>query len=64
MMIKLNGYLFWLKMMAYWRNMILFGIKSLLILKKVFDNEPVYNKKSLKTKIKSYNDEATDFLDK
>ena len=29
--------------------------------KKQFDSEPVYNKKILKTKIKSYSDEATYF---
>ena len=33
-------------------------------IKKEFDSEPVYNKKTLKTKIKSYGDEATDFYDK
>ena len=35
-----------------------------MILKKEFDSEPVYNKKFLKTKMKSYSDEATDFHDK
>ena len=33
-------------------------------IKKEFDSEPVYNKKLLKTKIKSYSDEATDFHNK
>ena len=33
-------------------------------IKKEFDSEPVYNKKSLKTKIKSNGDEATYFHDK
>ena len=33
-------------------------------IKKEFDSEPVYNKYFLKTKIKSYSDEATDFHDK
>ena len=32
--------------------------------KKEFDSEPVYNKEFLKTKIKSYGDEVTDFYDK
>ena len=32
--------------------------------KKEFDNEPVYNKKYFKTKIKSHGDEFTDFYDK
>ena len=31
---------------------------------KEFDSEPVYNKTFLKTKIKSYGNEATDFHDK
>ena len=33
-------------------------------IKKEFDNEPVYNKEYLKTKIKSCGDEVTDFYDK
>ena len=32
-------------------------------IKKEFDSEPVYNKKFLKTKIKSHGDEVTDFYD-
>ena len=31
--------------------------------KKEFDSEPVYNKQFLKTKIKSYGDEVTNFYD-
>ena len=30
-------------------------------IEKEFDNEPIYNKKFLKTKIKSYGDKAADF---
>ena len=33
MMVKLNRCIFWLKMMTYWRNIIVFRIKSALILK-------------------------------
>ena len=33
-------------------------------IKKEFDSEPVYNKRFLKTKIKAYGDEITDFFDK
>ena len=33
-------------------------------IKKEFDNEPVYNKEYLKTKVKSPGDENTDFYDK
>ena len=32
--------------------------------KKEFDSKPVYSKSFLKTKIKSYSDEVTDFIDK
>ena len=51
-------------MMTYWKNIILFRIKSALLLKKKFDSKPVYDKTFLRTKIKSYVDEATDFHDK
>ena len=33
-------------------------------IKKEFDSEPVYSKRFLKTKTKSYSDEATDFHNK
>ena len=33
-------------------------------IKKEFESEPVYNKNFLKTKVKSYGDEVTDFYDK
>ena len=33
-------------------------------IKKEFDNEPVYNKKTLKTKIKFYGNKVTDFYNK
>ena len=33
-------------------------------IKKEFEGKPVYNKKFLKNKIKSYDDKATDFYDK
>ena len=57
MMDKLNnGCIYWLKMMIYQKNIILFGIK------KEFDSEPVYNKEFLEIKIKSHGDEITDFL--
>ena len=52
-------YFFWLKMMTYWKNIILFGIKSVLIFKWI-DSEPVYNKIFFQIKIKSYCDETTD----
>ena len=32
----------------------IFGLKSATVLKKVFDSEPIYNKKFLKNKIKYY----------
>ena len=36
----------------------------MLILKKEFDCESVYDKNLLKTKVKSFGDEVTDFYDK
>ena len=33
-------------------------------IKKEFENEPVYNKKTLKTKIKFYGNKVTDFYNK
>ena len=42
------------------KNMILFGIKSLLLFKKI-NSKPVYNEKILKTKVKSYGDKAADY---
>ena len=48
-------------MMNYLKNMI-FGIKSSIVFKKI-DSEPIYNRNFLKTKIKSYSAEATDFHD-
>ena len=61
MMVKLNGYIFWLKMMTYQKNTIWDKVSS--DIKKEFDSETVYYKKVLKTKIKSYGDEATGFHD-
>ena len=46
------------------KNVILFRIKSALILNKEFDSEPAYNKEFLKTKIKFHGGEVTDFFDK
>ena len=63
-MIKLNGCNFWLKMMTYWRDIILFEIKSALILKKNFIANLPITKFLLKTKINSSRDEATDLHDK
>ena len=66
MMVKLNGCIFWLNMITYGKNIILFGIKSALILKKKkgSDSKPVYHKHFLKSQIKSYGDEPSDFQDK
>ena len=58
MMVKLSGCIFLLKMMTYWTDIILSTD-----IRKEFDSEPVYDKKFLKTKIKSYGDEASDFHD-
>ena len=40
------------------------NILEALVLKKNNNSQPVYNKKELKTKMKSHGDEATDFDDK
>ena len=58
---------FLLKIMTYWKNIILFGIKSALTLKKNCEPEIVSLCRVqifLKTKIKSYGDKVTDFYDK
>ena len=60
-MVKLNGWIFFLKVMTYQKNTIWDKVSS--DIKKEFDSEPVYYKKVLKTKIKSYGDEATGFHD-
>ena len=52
-----------MKMMTYGKNIILYGIKSVQILKKKLDSKPVYNKAFLKIKIKPYGDEATTIHD-
>ena len=53
--------------MIFWKNIIIFGIKFNDIWngvsnthKKELDCEPIYNKIFLKTKVRSYCDEATD----
>ena len=60
-MVKLNGYIFdwgWRIVKKYVWNDITNSIKQEL------DSEAIFNKRFLKTKIKSYSDEATDFHDK
>ena len=49
---KLNGCIFGLNIMAYQKNIVLFG------------SESVYNLKILKTNIKSHGDEVREFYDK
>ena len=62
---KLNGCIFWLKMMTCWKNIIRLGIKSALILKKnLIANLSTIFFFFLKTKIKCYDDEATYFYKK
>ena len=53
---KLNGCIFLLKVMTYYRNIILFENKVSSDIKKEYDSKSVYNKSSLKTKRKSYVD--------
>ena len=60
-MFKLNGYVFCLKMITYWKNILLFWINSAAILKKDFDSKPVYNKKVFENQIKFYGNETINF---
>ena len=53
-----------LKMMTYWKNIILFGTKSMLILKKNLIVSLSIINFFLKNKMKSCGDEVTDFFDK
>ena len=39
-----------------WKNILKYGIKFKVYLKKEFDSDPVYYAKYIKTKIKIYND--------
>ena len=56
--------IFWLKMMTFSTNIILFGTNSVTILITMYNNEHVCNRIFLKTKTKSDGDETTDFDDK
>ena len=59
---ELNRRIFWLKMMSYWKNNILFGITSAVISKKVMMASPSdITFFFLKTKKKSNGNEVTDF---
>ena len=60
---KLNGCIFWLTMVAYWKNLVLFGIKSVQAIK----NNLIANLSTIKffkTKIKSYGVRGKDLHDK
>ena len=63
-MVKLNGCIFWLKMITYWKIYNTIWDKVRADIKKEFDNEPVYNKNILKTKITPCGNEVIDFYDK
>ena len=43
------------------KNILIFGIMSVIVLKKKLDCKPVHNKEFLSPKIVSYSDEPTDF---
>ena len=45
------------------KNTVIIGRKLAIVLKKEFGSEHNYNKKILKTRIKSYDDETTDYHD-
>ena len=61
---KVNGCIFWLKVMTYQKNIMLFAVKSVLMSKKNLITRLSTKIFFLKTKIKSYSDEVTDFYDK
>ena len=61
---KLDGYIFLLKMITYQKNIWDIWVKVKADVKKEFDSKLVYNKEFLKTKIKSHDDEVTNFYDK
>ena len=61
---KLNVWIFCLNMMTYWTNIILFGIKSVLISKKKLIANLSAIKNIFKPKKISCVDETTDFHDK
>ena len=61
MMDKLNGCIFWLKMMTWLEKYNTSWDKASAAIKKEFYSEPVYNKTFLKTKIKPHGDKVTDF---
>ena len=63
MMGKPNGYIFFLKMMNCYKNIVLFEIKSALTKKKEFIAS-LSTTKNLKTKIKPQGNEVIDFYDK
>ena len=51
----------WLKMLNCWKNTLICGIKSVIVLKKNLIANPYTSKKFLNTKIRSDGDEATYF---
>ena len=61
-MVKPSERIFWLKIIAYWENIIWNKVRS--DIEKELDSESVNNKKFLKTKIKSYSEKVTDFYSK
>ena len=61
MMVKVSGCIFLLKMMNYWKNKIVFRIKSVLISKKEFNSKIVCNKIFLYIQINCYGDRVKDF---
>ena len=61
MIVKLNGYIFFIESDELLKNIMIFEAKSEIVFQKT-DSEPIYNKKFWETKIKSA--ETTDFHDK
>ena len=64
LMVKLNGCIFWTKIMIYWQCVMAFAIKSVILWKKNLIAKPSAIKNFRKPKEESYGDEATNFHDK
>ena len=63
-MVKLNGCIFWLNMINYYKNTIVSGKKLTVVLNKNLIVNSFIIKKIIKSKIRYYGDKATDFYEK
>ena len=61
--VKMKYMSFLWKTMNYLKNIIKFGIKSVIVLQKGFDSEPIYDEKYLETKVNLMNEKYPFFID-